>query len=272
MLSFTEACYQLIVASYPVHYLMNIRMRRDNKNSNMIVAATIANVTTVLRVGFLFLLILAVPPSSSSRFGLVEAVEGDAVDTEQIFSIQYSTNTMMEEEDDDNKNDGAAALLLCPGGAVAFMEFLPNEAYPVIKVFEDDDMLLSCAEQSICLVDSDSDLCTGIDMNINTTEEVITGGTLFINNEYDDDNNNNNEVYWREENGNEYNFGPDVCIQGGKQTFHYIYIYMRVNFCLFVFIRLTFYVYVLFCFCTAIYVLCLCAGWFPSCHFNYIPL
>jgi hypothetical protein len=171
-----------------------------------------------------------------------------------------------------NKHDGAAALLLCPGSAVAFMGFLPNEAYPVIKVFEDDDMLLSCAEQSICLVDSDSDLCTGIDMNINTTEEVITVGTLFINNEYDDDNNNNNEVYWREENGNEYNFGPDVCIQGGKQTFHYIYIYMRVNFCLFVFIRLTFYVYVLFCFCTAIYVLCLCAGWFPSCHFNYIPL
>jgi len=191
-------------------------MRRDNKNSNMIVA------TTVLRVGFLFLLILAVPPPSSSRFGLVEAVDGGAVDTEQIFSIQYSTNTMME-EDDDNKNDGAAALLLCPGGAVAFMGFLPNEAYPVIKVFEDDDMLLSCAEQSICLVDSDSDLCTGIDMNINTTEEVITVGTLFINNEYDDDNNNNNEVYWREENGNEYNVGPDVCIQGGKQTFHYIY-------------------------------------------------
>jgi hypothetical protein len=156
-------------------------------------------------------------------FAEAAAAAAAAVHTEQIFGIQYSTTTSTS----------------CSGSAVSFIGLLPDTTYDV-KIFtetEDDDdddadnttststsstsvtksnnidstnnnMLLSCAEQSICIIDSESELC----LDINPTGENITDGPMYVND-------TTNDVYWIDEsNGNEFTYTalPDSCIDSCK--------------------------------------------------------
>jgi len=116
------------------------------------------------------------------------AAAADTTSNEQIFSVSYST------PDDDTT---------CSGSAVSVMGYLPNEIYPnTTKVFigttttnETDSSSMTCGEQAICLVDSESDLCTG------TT--LVSPGL------YEED----GEIYWIE-GDDKSSVGPGKCIPG----------------------------------------------------------
>jgi hypothetical protein len=169
--------------------------------------------------------------------------EAASSETEQIFAIQYSSTSMTTTSTSSCSGNAVSFMGLLPDTTYDVKIFntvddsnkvgdndgndnttntssASSASASVTKVNIDSidntdntEMLLSCAEQSICLIDSESELC--IDINPTGDENIITDGPMYVND-------TTNNVYWIDEsNGNNefiYNStSPDNgCIDSSK--------------------------------------------------------